>query len=352
MTEQRIPNTVKRYLWVVLPLLGGFAVGATVLSKSSESASHSSTETVAASPSPSSNPTIVSTTAPSPLNSTAPTKTVKPRAIPVNPAHYTEQQKAMNQEAKSRFLVNAGTVDSLIEMKVAIAEGLPSLTIGASSKAVLMNQNGKQLRQLAANKLYTVQPNGSGISFGDWQLPEMVMVDPGIGQVFQLGDRIYRGRLLIVVDKGVLWAVNYINLRQYLHSVVPSEVSASWPMEALKAQAVAARSYALTYYFKPINSLFHLGATEYYQVYSGVDRESDATRKAVDITAGEFVSYRGGIVESLYAASDDIVAEAFQGHGMSQLGALNLAEKGLGYKQILGNYYPGTGVSRVEEDYN
>jgi len=156
--------------------------------------------------------------------------------------------------------------------------------------------------------------------------------------------------LLLVADGGNLWAVNYINLRQYLHSVVGSEVSPSWPPESLKAQAVAARSYALTYYFRPVTPLYHLGATEYYQVYGGIEREAPATRKAVDGTAGEFVSYRGGIVESLYAASDDIVAEAFQGHGMSQLGALDLAEKGYTYQQILSHYYPKTGVARVQED--
>jgi stage II sporulation protein D len=55
-------------------------------------------------------------------------------------------------------------------------------------------------------------------------------------------------------------------------------------------------------------------------------------------------------VESLYAASDDIVTEAFQGHGMSQLGALSLAEQGSTYEQILANYYPKTKVGRIEID--
>ncbi|HEY9643626.1 MAG TPA: SpoIID/LytB domain-containing protein, partial [Coleofasciculaceae cyanobacterium] len=148
-----------------------------------------------------------------------------------------------------------------------------------------------------------------------------------------------------------LWGVNFVNLRQYLYSVVASEVSPSWPMEALKAQAVAARSYALTYYFKPVNSLYQLGDDEYFQVYSGVAREADTTNKAVDATAGQFVSYRGGIVESLYAASDDIVADAFQGRGMSQLGALGLAEQGYTYEKILTNYYPGTGVGQIQQDF-
>ncbi len=55
-------------------------------------------------------------------------------------------------------------------------------------------------------------------------------------------------------------------------------------------------------------------------------------------------------MESLYAASDDIVAEAFSGRGMSQLGAKSLAEKGYKYDQILANYYPSTKVGKIAKD--
>lgn len=351
MTDPQFSDLIKRYLWVGLPLLGGVALGAIVLNQPSNHASSSQSEAANVAPAPSATATMTPTAVvqPSPAAKKAVAK-VPPK--PVNPAAYTDKQKAINREAKSKFLASSATVDSLIEIRVAIAEGVPSTTVATSANAVLMDKDGRQLQKLAPNQAYSVQPSGDSIHFGAWDLPGIVLVDPGVGQVFQLGDRVYRGKLLLVADRGNLWGINYVNMRQYLHSVVASEVSPSWHSEALKAQAVAARSYALTYYFKPAHSLYNLGATESYQVYSGIEREADTTRKAVDMTAGEFVSYRGGIVESLYAASDDIVADAFRGHGMSQLGALNLAEKGFSYKQILGNYYPGTGVGRVEEDYN
>jgi SpoIID/LytB domain protein len=50
----------------------------------------------------------------------------------------------------------------------------------------------------------------------------------------------------------------------------------------------------------------------------------------------------------LYAASDDIVVNVFGGRGMSQNGALSLAEKGYNYRQILGNYYPGTSLAWLD----
>ncbi|NJR64490.1 MAG: SpoIID/LytB domain-containing protein [Leptolyngbyaceae cyanobacterium CRU_2_3] len=236
-------------------------------------------------------------------------------------------------------------------MRVAIAKGVPSLTVNVASAADLIDQNGEHLGTLSAGESYPVAASGQSIRLGSLDLPSLVWVEPYAAGSFTLGDRTYRGRLLLTANESHLWGVNFVNLRQYLYSVVASEVSPSWPMEALKAQAVAARSYALTYYFKPVNSLYQLGDDEYFQVYSGVAREADSTSKAVDATAGEFVSYRGGIVESLYAASDDIVADAFQGKGMSQLGALGLAEQGYTYEQILTNYYPGTGVSRIQQDY-
>jgi stage II sporulation protein D len=263
----------------------------------------------------------------------------------------TANQQRLNEQYKQSVVNSAASVDSLIEMRVAIAEGVPAVTISSPSDVTLMSQDRQPLNSITAGTAYTVQPSAKGLTVNGSELPAVVLLEPASDATFSLGDRSYRGKLMLVNDGGKLWAVNLVNLRSYLHSVVASEVSSSWPQEALKAQSVAARSYALTYYFKPMSGLFHLGATEYYQVYSGIGREAASTNQAVDATAGEFVSYRGGIVESLYAASDDIVAEAFQGHGMSQLGALNLAEQGYSYQQILGGYYPNTGLGKFVSDY-
>jgi len=242
------------------------------------------------------------------------------------------------------------STDASIEMRVAIAEKVEELTIASTTPAVIIDQSGQPLQQLAPRESYRVQKLDNRIQFGSWQLPPMILIEPLQGGMVSLNGNLYRGRMLVVIHEGGLWGINAINLRHYLHSVVGSEVSPSWPEAALKAQAVAARSYGLVYYFRPVSKFYHLAATEYYQVYKGISSEADSIRKAVDETAGEFVSYRGGIVESLYAASDDIVAEAFQGMGMSQLGALDMANKGYSYQNILHHYYPNTGVSRIALD--
>jgi stage II sporulation protein D len=294
---------------------------------------------------------------PSPAPSPSPTPSPPPKAASpspsasVNPNALTEKEKAMNEAAKERFAASgAASVDAFVEMRVAIAEGVPALSLTISQGALLLDaQSGEPLQDLSGT--YALQPSGTGISLDGQPLPFAVRVEPEPGGSISLGDRTYRGRFLIVNDAGKLWAVNLVNLRHYLHSVVASEVSPDWQENALKAQAIAARSYALTYHFQPMSSLFDLGATEYYQVYSGIAREAAATNRAVDETAGEYVSYKGEVVESLYAASEDIVADAFQGKGMSQLGALSLAEQGFTYPQILNKYYPGTKVGRFQQDF-
>lgn len=344
MWRKSILEWLKYRPWLLVPFLALIPLAGLYLDQ------HAQTEAKSAPPAASLSPT------PTALSSPLPPPNVKPlppksALTPIDPKKYTKEQAAINERSKAAFAASIGTVDSLIEMQVAIAMGQPALSITATQGARITDAEGRSLSQLAAGKPYSVQATGDQISFGNGQLPGMLMIQPAPNGVLYLGDKPYRGRFLLAAQGGRIWVVNYIDLRHYLYSVVASEVSPSWNKEALKAQAVAARSYALTYYFRRAQPLYHMGSDEYFQVYSGMSRESERSNQAVDQTAGEFVSYRGGIVESLYAASDDIVADAFRGRGMSQLGALQLAETGYTYRQILARYYPKTGISRIEQEH-
>ncbi len=130
-----------------------------------------------------------------------------------------------------------------------------------------------------------------------------------------------------------LLAINYVNLEEYLLSVVGSEMSAAAPMEALKAQAVAARSYALVHTFRNANEQFDLGNDERHQAYKGIATEYNTTHQAVGKTSGQILSYQGGVVESLYAATQVIVDKAHKGAGMSQNGAYAYANQGYDYRR-------------------
>ena len=236
----------------------------------------------------------------------------------------------------------------VLEIRVAISTGNSSLVVGTSTPSEVVDAEGKVLGELPANEGTNVLPDGQYIRIGKWQTPAGAWLKPTKGGLVFVGDRWYRGDLLLVSQGNTLLAVNYVDLESYIASVVGAEVSPSWPMAALKAQAIAARSYALVHYLRPADDLFDLGNTERWQVYRGVDAEWNTTRQAVKETHGVFLSYKGGVVESMYAASDDIVTDVFGGVGMSQNGALKLAQQGYNYQQILGRYYPGTGLAWID----
>lgn len=243
------------------------------------------------------------------------------------------------------------TIDDVLEMRIALAKEVGSLTTGTSTAGVVVSMDGQALAELSPETGYGIQATNSGMSLDGMALPTAVWIEPAEASGFvAVGDRWYRGRLLLVRQGTGIYAVNYVLLREYLYGVVGKEVSPSWPMEALKAQAVAARSYALTHNIRSASDLYDMDDTPRFQAYGGLAAEYNTTRDAVDATSGEFISYDGGIVESLYAASDQIVQSAHGGLGMSQLGALDFASQGYTYGQILAHYYPETAVSRLDID--
>ncbi len=235
-----------------------------------------------------------------------------------------------------------------VEMRVAISTETNSLAIATSTSGYIFDGTGKFLRELPAQQPFYTQLDDQTIRLGSWNTASTIWIQPAQGGYVYVGEHWYRGRVKLIVQNTGLLAVNYVNLDHYLYSVVGSEMPSSWPLAALKAQAVAARSYALAQYIRPASDLYHMGSTEAWQVYKGLEGEATATHQAVDSTAGLFLSYKGGLVESLYAATDEIVAKAHGGRGMSQTGALNLARQDYDYLHILGTYYPGAGVSRID----
>jgi stage II sporulation protein D len=111
-------------------------------------------------------------------------------------------------------------------------------------------------------------------------------------------DRPYRGQIEVAVTGQKLNAVNVVGLEQYLQGVVPQEMPSAWPDEALKAQAVAARSYALSHRVSGKN--FDLYADVRSQVYGGVAAESARTTAAVQATTGEVLLWEGKPIDALF----------------------------------------------------
>src|SRR5256714_6334671 len=137
-------------------------------------------------------------------------------------------------------------------------------------------------------------------------LPAPLLVS-GSGGAVRLGGRglngvldgAYRGAIeLSRSAAGGLTAVNVVDLEGYVKGVVPGEVPASWPPEALKAQAVAARSYALA--TRSGGALFDQFPDTRSQVYKGLDGEATRSDGAVDATAHRVLHYRGQVAVTYF----------------------------------------------------
>ena len=114
----------------------------------------------------------------------------------------------------------------------------------------------------------------------------------------------YRGSVDIVKKpNGKLMVINSINLEDYLYGVLYNEVSHRWPMAALKAQAIASRTFAV--YQAKQNKLqpYDLRSDIYSQVYSGSDFERRSTTMAVDATRGKVLAYNGELLPAFFHAT-------------------------------------------------
>jgi SpoIID/LytB domain protein len=107
------------------------------------------------------------------------------------------------------------------------------------------------------------------------------------------GERAYRGRLRVGVASGDRVTINDLSLESYLKGVVPLEIPASWSREAVRAQAVAARTYAAYERDHPRTSAYQICDTTSCQVYGGVDAEHPASNRAVEATEGTILTFGG-----------------------------------------------------------
>ncbi len=191
-----------------------------------------------------------------------------------------------------------------LELRVAIEENVSQVRIGSSVNATITDASTNQtLGEIQGMNGFTATTGGRGIALDKFSAPKIAINPKNPNGVVWIGDRWYRGRTLITPSSGGLTAINYVDLESYLYSVLGGEMNGNWPQEALKAQAVAARSYALFRRNRDGNSSFDLCDTARCQVYRGVQDESTGTQAAVTATAGQVLTYNGTIIEALFHSS-------------------------------------------------
>lgn len=185
------------------------------------------------------------------------------------------------------------------EVRVLLAEGRRAVSVSSTAPFVATDATGATYR--FAKGAVTVDSTlmlSAAAPTGATKAATPLVLRPAKNAVLALDGRAYRGKLEIASQGAFLRVVNVVPLESYLQGVVPGEVPYSWPTETLKAQAVAARSYALANLVK--GKPFDLYSDVRSQVYGGIASEKPSTSKAVAATAGEVVLYGGKIATTFY----------------------------------------------------
>ena len=263
-------------------------------------------------------------------------------------------------------------------IKIGLQTGVDRIGVGSSNATSLIDANtNKTVVKLDAMKGYEIVPykNTMAIRLDGkfYQIySDNVVLKPAEGGFISVKNRWYRGYLIIQNKNKKLTVINEVNLEDYIKGVVPSEMPSGWELEALKAQAIAARSYALANLGKRASLGYDLKDTPEDQAYGGASAETAKTNRAVDDTNGLVLTYNYKVVSAFYSASaggqtvtakeawgndvpyirsvpsfDDNVKKNGHGIGMSQHGANNLAKQGYNAYQILNYFYKNIKFARA-----
>ena len=204
------------------------------------------------------------------------------------------------------YQVRAGSYTSRQEAEDA-AQSLGGTVAGTSSYAVNVTRTG------TAEILFQFD-GGDALALG--VMPDVTGED-AVRTWFK-GYRYYGGFRYERISGGDLTVVNIVDLETYIKGVVPYEMSSSWPLEALKVQAVCARSYAYINIHSGKHTSYHFDVcnTTDCQAYYGAGTNSSSyqaterTDQAVDETAGEYAWYDGQVIEAFYSSSHGGASES------------------------------------------
>ena len=264
-------------------------------------------------------------------------------------------------------------------IRIGLDEDINKTYVGSSQNAQFIDANTGNLLFVSRSFFpYTIKAWGNSIAvkvkgrFYDCSTSAIYVQNPDHKGFLATKRRWYRGDIMIYNFEGRLTIVNNLPLEEYLLGVVPSEMPSKWNIEAQKAQAIAARSYAIANLNKRGSRGYDLKDTPQDQAYGGATSETPQTTHAVLSTRGEVLTYDDKIIPAYYHASsggktigagevwnhdlpyirsvdgfDSNVRKKGHGVGMSQYGANNLANKGFSARQILSYFYKDIGFAKL-----
>lgn len=268
-------------------------------------------------------------------------------------------------------------------IKIGLIEGENNITIAVSERGTLLDGNTrKKLADLEPMEKYVIKKHFNTIAiklpdkkFYNTKTNNLIFSTNKNAFIFSKG-KWYRGSMLAQVRGNGITVINDVSLEYYLLGVVPSEMPSKWNQEALKAQAIAARSYAIANLGKRGSKGYDLKDTPEDQAYGGASAETKETNMAVKSTLGEVLVYNNKVIPAYYHASagghtrnasavwsrdlpylasvpsfDDGIAKKGHGVGLSQYGANNMSKYGYNAYQILNYFYKNVSLGNVHTSF-
>ena len=266
-------------------------------------------------------------------------------------------------------------------IKIGLITGAKEIKFASSVSAEIYDEYRKAvLYELTPMKIYEIEPKGNEltIKINRQQVglgTNSIRIRPKTAGFLCVKRAWYRGNFVINNMGTGATLINDVGLEDYLKGVVPAEMPSKWNAEALKAQAIAARSYAVATRNagKHASKGFDLVATTADQAYGGASAEKESTSKAVDDTKGIVLVQNKKVIPTYYHASSGGKTKVWNsgssflqsvpsfdgdrkknGHGvgMSQHGANNLAKQGYNAYQILNYFYKDFKFAKLSDNWD
>jgi stage II sporulation protein D len=186
-------------------------------------------------------------------------------------------------------------------IRVAVVEKAKEVRLSSSGPLRFLDTKGASL-PLSPGRQTSVRAQGGGLAVGDQPVGRSVRLRSS-GESLAVDGVSYPGEIEIrAAPGGLLQVVNHVDIETYVAGVVPREVPAAWDIEVLKAQAVLARTYALSLRQRSAGQAFHIGAGVDHQAYSGESALHPKVQEAVRSTRGEVLAFQGELAEAVYHA--------------------------------------------------
>jgi stage II sporulation protein D len=197
-------------------------------------------------------------------------------------------------------------------IRVAVLRESGHFTIGVNGRHTITDYNsGKKVAVgIRLRPSLVALENGKIKIGGQVYDSQRLLIEPRKDATLRINKSQFRGNILIINNSGSsLTVVNFVDMEQYVRGVLYHEVSDKWPLEAIKAQAVATRTYALYAIEKYVSRDFDVTNDIYSQVYGGKTAERYRTNLAVRRTKGEVLTYRGKIFPTFFHANSGGMTE-------------------------------------------